>query len=110
MEYQESTCTDLLEDYDRGHSADGYSNVDSGSWHSGSKVEVGRMVEGVRLNVTWFSSIAGQSSYVAPLRPDHGPAVEKCYYLVCMWNLKNSVRVRGSSPTCSEGMEIKSND
>jgi hypothetical protein len=52
MGYQESTCTDLLEDYDRGHSADGYSNVDSGSWHSGSKVEARRMVEGVGFNGT----------------------------------------------------------
>ena len=80
MEYQESTCTDLLEDYDRGHGPNGYSDIDSRSWHLGSNVEAGRM-EGVRLNVTDLVLVSvAVASYVAPLRPDHGPAVEICYY------------------------------
>jgi len=85
MEHQESTCTDLLEDDDRGHSANSYSDVDSRPWHSGCNVE-GRM-EGVRLNVTGLVFVWVAVACMYPSARIAGRqyknAIIVCYWYVC---------------------------
>lgn len=68
-------------------------------------------MEGVRLNVTALVFCVGRSRVVCTSARITGRQYKNAIIVVIgMYVEENSVHVHGSSPRCSEGTEIKSND